>query len=147
MFVFSRKIFNCEYVLFFTKSQKPKHYSIRCQFTSSKKNVKISDCPAYLNLCEHIKKSSAKAPEPQLWLYFARCLQKAYSSWNFNFFSIMELKDNIFAPDILYSRILFFVLKNIVRKAEYTKSRDTRSQLSSQVKFLRQRCTSIWPTS
>ena len=31
----------------------------------------------HLNPCEHIKKSSAKAPEPQLWLYFECCSQKA----------------------------------------------------------------------
>ena len=30
-----------------------------------------------INPCEHIKKSSVKAPEPQLWLYFELCLQKA----------------------------------------------------------------------
>ena len=30
-----------------------------------------------LNPCEHIKKNSAKAPEPQLWLYFECCSQKA----------------------------------------------------------------------
>ena len=29
------------------------------------------------NPCENIKKNSAKAPEPLLWLYFERCLQKA----------------------------------------------------------------------
>jgi hypothetical protein len=30
------------------------------------------------NPCEHRKKSSAKAPEPQLWLYFKRLLRKNY---------------------------------------------------------------------
>jgi hypothetical protein len=40
------------------------------QHFSKNKNVN-------LNPCEHIKKSSAKAPEPQLWLYFECCSQKA----------------------------------------------------------------------
>jgi hypothetical protein len=34
-------------------------------------------CNCLVNPCEHIKKGFAKAPEPQLWLYFERCLQKA----------------------------------------------------------------------
>jgi hypothetical protein len=50
-------------------------------FLIDKPLAKKSLTPDYkkkaLNPCEHIKKSSAKAPEPQLWLYFECCSQKA----------------------------------------------------------------------
>jgi hypothetical protein len=71
-----------------------------------------------LNPCEHIKKSSAKAPEPQLWLYFEFCLQKAYGSWKFNFLCIRKLRGNIFGTDISYSRITIFSSRKYSEKSK-----------------------------
>jgi hypothetical protein len=68
------------------------------------------------NRCEQLKKNSAKAPEPQLWLYYECCLQKG--SWNFNFFCIRKSKVNIFASDILYFRISIFSSRKYSEKSK-----------------------------